>query len=83
MSYYNQMDYSALVHTLSVKGPIKTDAVRLLVDCEEALAKLGYISTLQVQIFREADKPAVESAPEGNGPHGEQVCFDCGQTSDN
>lgn len=68
MNYdYTKVDYSKLVHTLSVTGPIKTDAAKLLIDCEEALSNLGYNTTLQIAIWREAfqeQKKAIEEKAE-------------------
>jgi hypothetical protein len=52
MSYYGSGE---TVHTLSVTGKISTEAALLLVNCEEALHKLGFTTNLVLSITR--DKP--------------------------
>lgn len=40
--------------SLSVEGNLSTEAARLLLDCEEAVHKLGFVTKLQLSITREA-----------------------------
>lgn len=58
MSY----NYGPVVHALSVEGNLSTEGARLLIDCEEALHKLGFVTKLQLSITRE--KPEEIVSPE-------------------
>lgn len=56
-------DYGPVVHVLSVEGNLSTEAARLLLDCEEAVHKLGFVTKLQISITRETP-PAKLTATE-------------------